>query len=84
MYLLGHPDYYTDCNFNICYWKSYVAEVTRYFGSSELENQDSVDISIPEKIVISSSSKGVVGFLETGARLLFRFAMILEKTWALD
>src|SRR3984957_6776503 len=50
LYLLGNPDHYTDQNFVLFYWKSYVSEVLKGW------KQDS-DVQ-PDKVIIQKTEEG--------------------------
>src|ERR1700691_3659810 len=51
LYLLGNPDHYTDHDFVVFYWKSYVAEVLRAWKKEE--DQDHA-----EKIMLNRNTDG--------------------------
>jgi hypothetical protein len=42
LYLLGNPDHYTNQNFIVCYWKSYVTEVLRAWRQDDDIQKDKV------------------------------------------
>jgi len=50
LYLLGNPDHYTNQKFVVFYWKSYVAEVLKWW------KQDS-DVQ-PDKVILQKTEDG--------------------------
>ncbi|KAJ7201451.1 hypothetical protein C8J57DRAFT_981814, partial [Mycena rebaudengoi] len=56
MYLLGNPDHYTNLNFKVFYWKSYVNEVLKSWReeTSSLPSQD-------DRLVVVNGADGYVG-----------------------
>ncbi|KAJ6449210.1 hypothetical protein C8R45DRAFT_782818, partial [Mycena sanguinolenta] len=70
MYLLGHPDHYTNLAFKVCWWKSYVSVVTRAWPDPEtikcaefvrdgIVEEDEEDET--HRAVLMRSSKNIVG-----------------------
>ena len=44
LYILGNPDHYTNKNFVVFYWKSYVADILKYWSQDDNTHKDNVRI----------------------------------------
>ncbi|KAJ7258653.1 hypothetical protein C8J57DRAFT_1006191, partial [Mycena rebaudengoi] len=58
LYLLGNKDHYTNLDFKVIYWKSYVAEALK---SWKTESDDSDDAADEDRVVVVNGADGYVG-----------------------